>query len=230
MLLLATSYAQRGDVICQIQGEAKKNVMPDKAGFNIYVNTHGKTEQDCYQKMLEVSLKLLKKLKEEGFDEQQVKLTSSSIDVNYVYENNSNKKDGFNASQSYTIKFNLDKDKILKIYSSISSLQTASITLNSFTECSDELKKKIQLELMEAAFFDAKEKAKVMAKLHNLEEIKTHLINYKYGTDHNIPQEPRVFNTAQAFKMADGNSNNASFFSIAEVEFNEQVKVYFILK
>lgn len=230
-ITVATAAFAQKSPTCNVVGEAKKLVLPDKAVFSINISAIGKTENESYQKLSELSNALLKKLNQEGFSENQIKLTSSSIDENYVYLNNSSKKEGYKASQSFTVKFGLDKSKIVKVYEALTGLKLSGLTIDSYTECSEELKKKTQLELIEKALMDAKEKASLIAKVSGFNTVAIQSVYYKFTTNEPMPfADASVRFSAPKMMTAKSEENSSTnFYSINETEFYEEVKAIYQL-
>ena len=211
-----------------LSAEARKMVLPDKAIFDISINTLQKTEDDCVKKLNEVSAEVQKRLKAEGFTDKQIKLTNYSINQEYDY--NSNKRNGYRAYQSLQLSFAIDKQRILKVYNSLTTNNIENVSVNYSSACSDTLETRIENELIVAAIKNAKSRAELMAKAagSNLKSIAT--IYYKFSPTDYAPAV-RYEKAMMLSAAADGNAGqqSISYFSLNEIEFVEEVKVSYYI-
>ena len=67
-------------------GEAKKTVLPDKAIINLNISVVKNTESESFKNLNEISGLLLKRLKNEGFSDEQIKLNDFSISTTHDFK------------------------------------------------------------------------------------------------------------------------------------------------
>ena len=100
--------------------------------------------------------------------------------------------------------------------------------MNFGTECSDELLSKVKDELIAAAMGDARRKANLIANAANATIGGINNISYNYTAD---VQPMQMFRTKAMAMDAMGESapTAASYLSINEQQFNEEIKVTFVI-
>lgn len=222
LFISALTFAQQ-DATINITGHASKLVAPDKAVFSINIRANKKTESESYKAMTDISDELLKRLKNEGFTETQIKLTDYSIQMEYDYSTGKARKLGYISSQNLIIKFAVDKRKILDLYAKLTANEMEGVSINFGTECSDSLKAKVQNELIVMALNDAKEKATLIATTTDCKIKSVADVSYKVFSN----TVSTVYSAkSYSFRESVSDEQQASdYFSINEIEFTEDIKV-----
>ena len=196
--------------------------MPDLAVFSINMTATDKDEATAIKRMNDIADATLGKLKKEGFTEQQIKLTGYSVNANYDYSQGGNpRKISYTARQTVNVKFNLDKDRVLKMFNTLGGDQSSGVEMNFYTEASEALQKSVSNELVQQAIKDAKDKADMMAKAagYNVKSV----MDISYDVEQRFPPQPYYEkNMMRAEASAD---NNQGYFSVNEMEFNEAVRL-----
>lgn len=209
-----------------ITGEAKKMVLPDKAVLNISISAQKATEAESYKKLSDISMIVLKRLRSDGFTEEQTKLTNFSM--NYINWDQK-KKPYYQATQNLTVKFLLDKERLFKIYNKLLKDSVQGVQVNFGTECSDELLSKVKDELIAAAINDAKHKATIITAAANVTISGINNISYNYASD--LTPTPMYRNKTMVMDVASESvSSAANYLSIDEQQFNEEVKVIYMIQ
>lgn len=222
-ILISNSFFAQQEATINLVGHAYKRVTPDKAHFFIGIRASKKTEPESYKAMTLISNDVLNRLKKEGFKETDIKLTDYSVQMEYDYSSGKAKRIGYISSQNLTVKFPVDKRRILNLYDHLTSNEMEGVSINFSTECSDSLKSKIQNELIVLALNDAKEKANLIATTTDCKIKSVADVSYKIATNVVYPQE---MVRAYAMKASNDMGTQASdFFSINETEFSEEIKV-----
>lgn len=227
MLICIISSGAQNTGTLNVVGESKKKVLPDKAVLNLTITAQKPSESESFKKLNEVSLLVLKRLKAEGFSDDQVKLTNFSM--NYVNWEQK-KKPYYLATQSFTVKFQLDKERLFKTYNRLLTDSVQGVQVNFGTECSDELIKKVQEELIAESVYDARHKANIIATASSSTLMGIANISYKFID--NVQPMP-MYRSEKIMTMAAANdiaSSPASFLSINEQEFNEEIRVSFTIQ
>ena len=209
-----------------ILGESKKMVLPDKAYLNVNISVSKPNESESFKKLNEISMIILKRLKSDGFTEDQIKLTDFSMNfVNW----DSKKKPYYQSNQSLSVKFPLDKERLFNIYNKLLKDSVLGVNVNFGTECSDELKTKIQDELIELAMNDAKRKANIITRAANATVTGISYISYKYIDDTPMPvYRPKAMSMRVMSDAAP--DTQANYLSISEQQFNEEIKVTYVIQ
>lgn len=216
-----------------LSGEARKQVIPDVAILYLTLSAEAKTESESLEKLARRQQEILKQLKAEGFTEEQIKLSNFSVNARYDFgKNGEAKRIGFSAVQSYIVKFPLDKQRLLKVYKSLSSQNTsADLSISMGNECSENLREKTELELIKMAVRNANIRANTLAeaagtKLAGVEYIRYHLTErevYPVGMEH-------MKMMAAPAAVADGTQQFSTDFSIQEIEFSERVEIRYLIQ
>lgn len=157
------SFAQEKGII-EVVGEAKEVYAPDQAVFNFNVSATKKSEAESQLEMIRVSTILQERLMKLGFTKEQLKLTDYSIDQDYDYSGPKMKILGYKAYQNFELKFPIDKERILKVFETVTFEQNKGIEATFSTSTSDSLLKVIENRLIVAVLKDAREKGELIAK------------------------------------------------------------------
>jgi len=224
------SFGQENATL-NILGQAKKRVMPDNAVISINLTSTQKSEQESLRGLNEISLQVMKTLKSQGFDKEQIKLTEFSISTSNVYKEK--KKDlAYTSTQSFILKFPLDKDRILKLYGDLLLEKLQGVELSFTTEFSDSLMAKIQKELIVLAIADAQEKSELIASATHSRVKSVKVIGYKAATADYDYEVPAGIKFVPPVLKADDEviGENLNYFTINEREFNEEITIAYMLE
>jgi uncharacterized protein YggE len=117
---------------------------------------------------------------------------------------------------------------LFRIYNKLLKDSVQGVQVNFGTECSDELLSKVKDELIAAAMGDARRKANLIANAANATIGGINNISYNYTAD---VQPMQMFRTKAMAMDAMGESapTAASYLSINEQQFNEEIKVTFVI-
>lgn len=211
-------------------GEAHKTVLPDKAILQFDISATQKNESESYKKMNERASLVQNRLKAKGFTENQIKLEDFIMEANKPKKG---KKIEYKSSQTLTVKFPLDKQKLLNTYTELMRDSIEGVEVQLETECSDELKKKTEEELIVLALKDAKEKATLITAAMDCSISSVLNIGYKYYSDqqpvrNTIKFTPPVIKSDDEIAYED--EPVANYFAIGEQEFSEQIKVTYTIQ
>lgn len=214
-----------------LAGESRKLVIPDVAILYLNLNADAKTESESLEKLARRQQEILKQLKAEGFTEEQIKLSNFSVNARFDYgKNGEAKRIGFSATQSYVVKFPLDKQRLLKVYKNLSSQNTsADLTISMGNECSEALKEKTELELIKIAVKNAGIRANALAEASGMKVGNVEYIRYHLAEQLHAPVNAEMKWMAPA-AVADASGQQFSTdFSIQEIEFSERVEIRYQL-
>ena len=116
-----------------------------------------------------------------GFSEREIKTKDFEIVVNHIYRREETIDSGYVARQSVNVEFENRKEMITKILNAFSKSQT-DFTLTFNFKLSENLRAKVQDELLKLSINDAKAKAKLIAEASGVKIKKISDINY--GTEY----------------------------------------------
>lgn len=232
VLFINCSFAQNISAL-GILGEAKKKVTPDVAVISIYLSAKDKAESVSYKQLTDISNATLNKLKSLGFKNEQIKITDFSISSRTEWVKTTSYKTWV-ASQSFIVKFPLDKQKLLDTYENFLSDTVKGTSLSFDMECSDVLKEKTQNELIEAAIDNANARANIIAKKTNQTITGIRTIQYKYSGNDDMDRAEVVRFTPPRivadYALKRNSEEMSNLFSIIEVEFSEVINISYNLK
>lgn len=185
LLLTFTSFGQEKlTSTLKTTGVSSIRVKPDLGILNISVSEIRAHMSDAIKALESKSNFYHDLLIKLGFKENEIKTTNFVIAKNRIYRDNRSIDSGYVASQNIRLTFTFDKKTIQQIVSEFSTSEKA-IELSFEFEISDQLKQKIQAQLIEYAVKDGKEKANIIAKSAGLKLIKIKDITYgQAGSDH----------------------------------------------
>jgi len=223
MVQVPYTFAQQTTSTINVNGRAKKMIMPDLAVFAVNVSATDQEESAAVKRLNDLSNDVLTKLKKEGFTEQQIKLTGYSININYDYsQGGTPRKISYTARQSINLKFVLDKDRVLRMYNTLAADQTGGVEVNFYTDASETLRTSTSNELIQAAIKDARDKADMMAKAAGYSVKK--VLDISYDVEQRGYPQP-VYAEKTMSRMEAPQDNNQNYFTVNEMEFNEAVRL-----
>lgn len=222
-------YAQgQTPATINVMGKSKKLIMPDLAVFNVHMSATDKDEALAVKQMNDLVNETLGRLKKEGFTEQQIKLTGYAVNINYDYSQGKPRKTSYTAWQSVTVKFPMEKDRVLNVMNKLTANQSEGLQVNFYTDVSDDLKTKTSNELVTQAIQDAKAKADMMAKAAGY-RVKN-VLDITYGVDLRQYPQPVMYDKRAMNMEAAQSGENANYFTVNEIEFNEEVKLTYAIE
>lgn len=222
-------YAQgQPPATINVMGKSKKLIMPDLAVFNVHISATDKDEAVAVKQMNDLVNETLGRLKKEGFTEQQIKLTGYAVNINYDYSQGKPRKVSYTAWQSFTVKFPMEKDRVLNIMNKLTANQSEGLQVSFYTDVSDDLKTKTSNDLVQQAIQDAKGKADMMAKAAGY-RVKN-VMDITYGVDLRQYPQPLMYDKRTMNMEAAQSGENANYFTVNEIEFNEEVKLTYAIE
>jgi len=160
-----------------VTGSARVSVKPDLGILNILVSEVKPKMTDAIKSLGEKSNYYNDLLKKIGFNEKDIKTTSFTVSKNSVYRNDRYIDSGYVASQTIRLEFIYNK-QILQIIVSEFSKSEKPIDFNFDFELSEELKQKVQAQIIEIAVKDANAKASIMTKASNIKLVSIKTMTY----------------------------------------------------
>ncbi|MCE2732259.1 MAG: SIMPL domain-containing protein [Flammeovirgaceae bacterium] len=161
----------------QIVGTSKVSVKPDIGVLVIQITSLNMNFSQSIIGLNDKTKAISKQIMGLGFKEEEIKTTDFEIEVNRVYRREETIDSGYVARQSVKVEFKNQKETITKILNTFSKSRT-DFTLNFDFKLSDDLRTKVQDELLKLAIKDAKDKAKLIAESSGVKIRRIKDINY----------------------------------------------------
>lgn len=222
------SAQEKKEAIIDVVGSAKVSVSPDIGVLNIRLSDIQPQMNEVVSSLGKKSNYYLELLQELGFKEEEIKTTNFSISKNRVYVKRQYVDSGYIASQSIKLEFTYDKKVLTKILNRFSkSKEQIDFSFN--FKLSEELKKKVQLQIIENAIEDAKIKSKTIANSAELNLVKIKKIAYGHGTSsvNNMMKFTRESNYAADLSNSDGATYN---FTPNDIVMSDNVTVIWFVE
>lgn len=227
ILVAATTYGQTTQEL-EVRGYGRLKSQPDLGVISASVTTIQKDFGTTVSVLTSDTENLLKHLEKVGFKRNEIKTTDFQVNENTVYRHGSSYDSGFVGSQSLRIEFENTKENIAKLIDSFTKSPVDAQFSFNFT-VSDNLREKIQDELIKKAITDAKQKGKLIADASNQQIVKIKKI--KYGT-FSVDNFGGYYSTGLNMEIPDAHqvSPRSLGFDIEELTFNDYVVIIYEIK
>jgi len=211
-----------------VTGSARVSVKPDLGILNILVSEVKPKMTDAIKALGEKSNHYNELLKKMGFNEKDIKTTSFAVSKNRVYRDNAYIDSGYVASQTIRLEFIYNQQILQKIVGEFSKSEKP-IDFSFDFELSEELKQKVQSQIIEIAVKDANEKAAIMTKASKLKLVSITTISYgTWGRDSGMELIERRQKYASA--MASSDEMQSFNFTPDDLIFRDTVTMEWIIE
>jgi uncharacterized protein YggE len=163
--------------IINVTGSSKVNVKPDLSILYISVSEIRPKMSEALKALGIKSNHYNDLLKKLGFNEKDIKTTSFNVAQNRIERNHIYIDSGYVASQKIRLEIVYNPQILQKIVSEFSKSEKP-IDFSFDFELSEQLKQKVQTQILEYAVKDAKEKANNIARSAGIKLLKIKEINY----------------------------------------------------
>lgn len=219
MTVLTSAYSQTPTITslkCEGNGEIK--VMPDWT--IVYIETTSKDLHfnNTVQELNKKASMLEKEIVAAGFDKTDLKTTGYVVNKNINYTNGSPVDSGYMGSQSFTLEFSNDQQKLIKLVKTLSDSKVG-ITFNFSFSLSQKKQDETEKELIKRAVIDATSKAKILAESAGV--TLKRIIDIDYSKQ-DIGPRPYMAAMAKGPQME---STEFSGFNVKDLEMNDKVVV-----
>lgn len=227
LLISCQLLAQKKSNKLQVTGKARVVVSPDVAILSISVSQIRQTMKESIDALANTTNQYSAKLKEIGFEEGEIKTTSFSVYKNQIRRGSEYIDSGYVASQQVKLEFVYTEKIIPQILDRFSE---SDLELNfSFRfKLSEELKQKVQKEIIADAIKDGQMKATAMADAANLTILELESITY--GSWSNSSGMERVTSESRYGASAAVGGSRSFNFRPDDLVFNDTVTIYYIFK
>ena len=212
----------------EVRGYGRLKSQPDLGVISATVTTIQKDFGTTISILTSDTEKLFVHLEKVGFKRNEIKTNNFQVSGNTVYRKGSSYDSGFVGSQGLTIEFENSKSNISRLIDAFTKSPVDAQFSFHFT-VSDNLREKLQNELIKKAINDAKQKAKLIADASNQQIIKIKTI--KYGT-FSIDDYGTYNDTGlnMDLKLSYGVPTSSLGFDIAELIFTDYVIIIYEIK
>lgn len=225
LLSVTQTQAQTQTRRIEIGGYGEMKIAPDQGVLNITLEARrmdfGATVEELSKKEKHI-LKLIASL---GYDEETVRTSNFMVRDNIIWKKGTRYDSGFIAGQSMTFDFPNSKKNIADILNTFSSGKTDAEIRFSF-KLSDELKEKMNAQVVELAVKDARENAELLAKYSGVKIKSVLKIEYHIAQNQIAPQYNRMemsFDAASSMKSAGGSQG----FNAEDITLSDRVTIYY---
>jgi uncharacterized protein YggE len=227
LLLSSATYGQTTQEL-EVRGYGRLKSQPDLGVISASVTTIQKDFGTTVSVLTSDTEKLLTHLEKVGFKRNEIKTTDFQVRENTVYRHGNSYDSGFVGSQSLRIEFENTKENIAKLIDSFTKSPVEAQFSFHFT-VSDNLRDKIQDELIKKAIGDAKQKSKLIADASNQQIVKIKKI--KYGT-FSVDNFGGYYGTGLNMEISETHqvSPRSLGFDIEEMTFNDYVIIIYEIK
>ncbi len=222
------SYSQTttNDSTLEIVGTAQMSVSPDVGILNLDISHIGKAFSQSIEGLNKKSRELTQQLKQIGYQESTIKTTNFDVRKNRIYRDNKSIDSGYVASQRLQLEFKNDKENIAKLLNQFSS-SNQEFSLNFNFKLSEDLKAKVQNDIIKLATANAYSKAKLIAEAANVEIDGIQHINHGHIQNGSMRSSTELL-------MADAESTRSNMesqgFTASEVVYSDHILVIWKLK
>ncbi len=211
-----------------VTGSARISVQPDLCILQLAASELRSTMSEAIKALGEKSDDYSDLLKQLGFADKEIKTSNFTVSKNRVYRDNGYIDSGYIAAQNIRLEFNYKQQLLQKIITEFSK-QEKSIDFSFDFELSETFKQKVQLEIIETAIKDAREKATVMANASSLKLLNISSISYgSCSAGNNLPLLDRT--QKYTVVMAGDNRMPSYNFTPADLVFQDVVTVQWFIK
>ncbi len=230
-LIILTTFTQAQQAekpTLNITGSARVSVKPDLGILNISVSEVRPKMADAIKALGEKSNHYNELLKKLGFSEKEIKTTSFAVAKNSIYRNNESIDSGYIASQNIRLEFVYSQQMLQKIVVEFSKSDKP-IDFSFDFELSEELKQKVQAQIIEIAVKDANEKATIMAKAAKVKLLSIKTISY---SNFNRDGGMELIERRQKYGMAMGAGDVMQTFNFTpdDLVFRDSVQMEWLIE
>ncbi|KAA3440598.1 SIMPL domain-containing protein [Rufibacter hautae] len=158
----AISQIDKRNLTIDVIGSAKITVKPDVGILIIGIRENDLNFSDAITSLNKKTKDVTSQIASIGFKEEDIKTTDFKIEKYTVYVKDQNIDSGYVATQSITVDFKNSKETITRILNTFAKSNT-DFTLNFDFKLSDELRTKVQDELIKLSIESSKHKAQLIA-------------------------------------------------------------------
>lgn len=205
----------------QVVGVSNKTVKPDNGVLIVEVTHKDMNISGATSGLNNKTKDVVRQITGVGFKEGDIKTTDYQVHVNRIYRRDSYIDSGYVARQNVRVEFKYSKETITKILTQFSKSSTNFEVRFEF-KLSDELKKKIQNELITMAVNDAKSKSRTLSESADVKLKRIRDISYGAGYGGGLRESDMMrYKTT----MASAQAESIEGFTPNDIELNDSVVI-----
>lgn len=211
----------------RVTGSTMVKVKPDLGVINIQVTEVKQKMSDAIKALMEKSKIYDQLLQRIGIDEKNIKTTGFQISQNRVYKNNEHIDSGYIASQKIRVEFTYEQKLLQKIVGEFSNSESP-INFDIQFVLSEQLKSKVQSQVIESSVKDATEKSKSITKASGLKLVK--ILTITYGSWDQPKEMEQVVRTSDYVAAGAAEGGTTFNFTPDELVFKDAVTIEWIIR
>ena len=221
-----------GNETLKIIGKSKKLITPDLVTFAFKIDYKDKNQSTAQSQVIKETNNLIARVKEIGFDENDLKLTSLDIDDDWDFIDSKSKKVGYIASIELELTFRYQPSRVSEIIDSIARSNFKYLDYTLKLEVSDSLKNSVRDELIKKSIENAKHSADIIAQsagisLEGINNIEYKDLVFNYISHGDIPPPPPP---AASISRSVRLDLDMKYLSLREMEVYEEVIITWKIK
>lgn len=210
-----------------ISGSSTTEVTPDITVINISLNALNMDYAKSVEQLQDKADEIKAFLKKKGVTEDYIKSENFNINKSHTYENRKQVFKGYESTLRIKLEFLNNNDLANKIINAIGE-SNSEANVSVLFKLSQELKDKINDQLIEAAIIDAKKKATIIAKA--TEQKLGQIVKINYGVQENISVMPQMERSYMAMDIKTGGSErNSLSITPQPVDRSTEIIIYWML-
>ncbi|NTS44005.1 SIMPL domain-containing protein [Flavisolibacter sp. BT320] len=229
ILISSSSYSQNANIpTIRVTGSATVKVKPDIGVINIEVSEIRPKMADAIAALTEKSNVYNDLLKRLAISEKNIKTTNFQVSQNRLYRGGEYLDSGYIASQKLRIEFVYEQKLLQQIVGEFAQSESP-INFDIQFELSEQLKSKVQSQIIEFSVKDATDKANSIAKASTTKLVK--ILTITYG-NWDQPKEMELVDRTRSYNGGGAASETASTFNFTpeELVFRDALTIEWIIK
>lgn len=228
LFISLSTFSQNANIpTIRVTGSAMVKVKPDLGVINIEVSEVRQKMADAIRALTEKSIVYGNLLKRLGINEKDIKTTNFQVAQNRIYKHGEYLDSGYTASQKIRVEFVYEQKLLQQIVGEFSKSESP-IDFDIQFELSEQLKSKVQSQIIEFSVKDATDKAKGIAKAAGLQLVK--ILTITYG-NWDQPKEMELIDRTRSYGGAAASDAVSTFnFTPEELAFKDALTIEWIIR
>jgi uncharacterized protein len=227
------AFAQTNPARIEIQGYGEMKIAPDQGILQINVNT---LQLEFGKAVTELSKKealIIKKLESLGYKKENIRTSNFSVRENIIWRDGTQYDSGYIASQSMSMEFPNSKENIGKILTAFSAEKSSKVDAEiSFSfKLSDELRNKLNAQVLEKAVLDARKNADLLAKYNGVTAKSILRIEYHTNSANQpYPVRNMMYESADYGRASMKSAGGSEGFQAEDITISDNVTIFYSIE
>lgn len=210
-----------------LTGEAEIKVSPDVVVFNLHAFAVDKLLNQSVKKLNDETTALITSLEQMGFNKQQLRIAGFAVQQEWEYTGSKSIPKGYRATQTITLRFDADKDKLAKLIEAFAAEGRKQYNTFYSAELSDKLKRETEKKLIEMAMISARENAAVIATQAGQRLLRIKQVNYHTDMGSYVPQVMMQRQAVMAYDEAKTSESAFQQINLEEITMRERITLIY---